>query len=142
MRGQVIYVIHHLRSEERNMVAQILEEYPMRILWQQFTDGLLTFRHYGVDMGDGTVVHFCGDRNYIQQEAWIKRSCLVDFCAGACPHQAREVRYCFAPETVVRRAMSQVGGNFGGYNFLLNNCEHFANWCACGKKISRQVMMR
>ena len=74
MRGQVVYVIHHLRLEERRMISQSLENYPMRILWQQFTDGLFSFRHYGVALGDGTVVHFCGDRHCIQSEAWIKRT--------------------------------------------------------------------
>ena len=129
MRGQVVYVIHYLRSGER-------------ILWQQFTDGWLSFRHYGVALDDGTVVHFCGDKECIQNEARIKRTSREEFCQGSCLHIAKEVCYRFSPELVAERALAQVGSNFGGYHVLLNNCEHFANWCACGKKISRQVMRR
>lgn len=31
------------------------------------------------------------------------------------------------------------GGDFGGYNILTNNCEHFATWCRTGKSKSSQV---
>lgn len=142
MRGRVIYVVHNLRAEEKELIAEVRKEWGLRIFWQQFTDGFLSFRHYGVDMGDGTVVHFRGDRQCVQKTAWIQHTELTDFCCGACPCLAREVHYCFPPEIVAQRALAQVGNNFGGYHFLFNNCEHFANWCACDRRISRQVMMR
>lgn len=31
------------------------------------------------------------------------------------------------------------GNEFGGYNIIINNCEHFANYCRKGKKKSGQV---
>ena len=37
------------------------------------------------------------------------------------------------------RALALVGYDFGGYNLLTNNCEHFANWCASGARFSNQV---
>ncbi|VDI01826.1 HRAS-like suppressor 3 [Mytilus galloprovincialis] len=39
---------------------------------------------------------------------------------------------------IVQRARSQIGPV--GYNILWNNCEHFANWCRYGWKISDQVL--
>lgn len=45
----------------------------------------------------------------------------------------------FDRDEVVKRALSQVGSDFGGYHFFKNNCEHFTYWCATGKKSSRQV---
>lgn len=40
-------------------------------------------------------------------------------------------------EQIVEYALSKVGE--GGYNLMHNNCEHFANLCVFGKKISKQV---
>ena len=51
-------------------------------------------------------------------------------------------QHTYPPDEVANRALSMVGCDFGGYNFLSNNCEHFANWCACGRRISQQVMFR
>ncbi|MBD2566735.1 lecithin retinol acyltransferase family protein [Anabaena lutea] len=44
---------------------------------------------------------------------------------------------CFAPETVIERAISKLGEP--EYNLFGNNCEHFAHWCKTGKTISGQV---
>ncbi|MEA5498271.1 lecithin retinol acyltransferase family protein [Limnoraphis robusta Tam1] len=44
---------------------------------------------------------------------------------------------CFAPETVIHRAVNRLGEI--DYNIFRNNCEHFANWCKIGKKVSYQV---
>ena len=67
-------------------------------------------------------------------------------------HIAQQIHHCHLQPSHIddavassRRAFGIVvraGCNFGGYNFLCNNCEHFVNWCACGRRISRQVMMR
>jgi hypothetical protein len=38
--------------------------------------------------------------------------------------------------------MSELYGDFGGYDFLDNNCEHFAIWCATGLKTSNQVFFK
>lgn len=142
MRGQVIYVVHVLKPAERTMIAEMVGQPPVRILWQQFADGFPSFRHYGVDIGDGTVVHFRGEMQCVHSDAWIQHTSIEEFCREGCIRTAREIRYRYPPDVVAERALSQVGCNFGGYNFLTNNCEHFANWCACGRRISRQVMMR
>lgn len=39
---------------------------------------------------------------------------------------------------IVKRALSAVGTKRGSYNLLSNNCEHFVNWCRCGKLVSHQ----
>jgi hypothetical protein len=41
------------------------------------------------------------------------------------------------PTATVERARSQIG--VGGYDLAFNNCEHFANWAATGKRSSPQV---
>ena len=43
----------------------------------------------------------------------------------------------YSGDETVSRAKSKLGE--GGYNLLLNNCEHFAVWCKTGIKDSSQV---
>lgn len=44
----------------------------------------------------------------------------------------------YEPDEIVQRARSMIGTKLGTYNLLSNNCEHFANWCRCGKLVSHQ----
>ena len=126
MQCRAVYTVRVLTPTERRLVRDHWEDYKKRtksrILIQQLEDGLPTFRHYGIDLGDGT------DYDGFAQGGQI---CYAD-----------DVRLAFSQDRIMDRALSQVGSDFGGYHFLCNNCEHFANWCACGKRISRQVLMR
>jgi hypothetical protein len=135
-----------LTPTERRLVRDHWEEYKKRtksrILIQQLEDGFPTFRHYGIDLGDGTIVHFRGKLHYIHANAWIQRTDYDGFAQGGQICYADDVRLAFSQDRIMDRALSQVGSDFGGYHFLCNNCEHFTNWCACGKRISRQVLMR
>lgn len=142
MNGRVVYTVHDIKPAERQEIELCMKQSGHRIFWQQFCDGFPSFRHYGVDLGDGTVVHFRGKIQYIHADAWIQRTDRAEFCREGRMFAAPEVRYRFPPDEVAQRALKQVGCNFGGYHFMTNNCEHFANWCACGHRISRQVMFR
>ncbi len=145
-----IYAVRHISPAEQRLIRDTLLEWKtdvmktslQRILPQQIEDGFLTFRHYGIDLCDGTVIHFSGKLRDIQNSARIRRTSCAAFAKGDVVCQACDVRFAFPPEIVAHRALCQVGGNFGGYHFLRNNCEHFVNWCACGRCISRQVMLR
>jgi len=146
MQCQAIYTVRHLAPPEQKLVREQWKAYKLqtkeRILIQQLEDGFPTFRHYGIALGDGTVVHFRGKLHYVHANAWIQRTGFEEFARDGEICAAREVCMSFPQEMIIRRALSQVGGDFGGYHFLCNNCEHFVNWCTCGKRISRQVMMR
>ena len=142
MTGDVLYTIREVKPPEHRLIEEQIKAAKQRIIWQQFYDGFPTYRHYGVDMGDGTIVHFRGNLRFIQADAWIQRTSVREFSQCDKVYIAKEVCYCFPPDEVVCRALSMVGTDFGGYNFLSNNCEHFATWCACGRRISQQVMFR
>ena len=146
MQCRAVYTVRVLTPTERRLVREHWEEYKKRtksrILIQQLEDGFPTFRHYGIDLGDGTIVHFRGKLHYIHANAWIQRTDYDGFAQGGQICYADDVRLAFSQDRIMDRALSQVGSDFGGYHFLCNNCEHFTNWCACGKRISRQVLMR
>ena len=143
---RAIYTVRHVNPLEQKLIRETVSDWKQqsmqRIVLQQLQDGFPTFRHYGIALSDGTVVHFKGKLQDIHVDAWIQRTSCAEFARGGAACEACEVRFAFPPEVVAQRALSQVGGRFGGYHFLWNNCEHFVNWCACGHRISRQVMMR
>lgn len=45
----------------------------------------------------------------------------------------------YSPEETVHRAKEMLGKKRGEYNFVTNNCEHFALWCKTGVGESNQV---
>lgn len=142
MKGDVIYAVRLLRKKEKELIFAQCKSLKQRIIWQQFEDGFPSYRHYGIDVGDGTAIHFRGDLYLIQASAWIQRTSMRKFLGTSKLEVEKDVEYAFPREEVVLRALSQLGTNFGGYNFLFNNCEHFAYWCATGKRISKQVLLR
>ena len=98
----------------------------------------VTYSHHGVDVGDGTVVHarpddfrdpFGGGR--------VERASLEEFAAGRAVRVVTEPPATFAPREIVARALDHVGRD--GYCPVVDNCEHFATWCATGRRASRQV---
>ncbi|MFZ5945786.1 MAG: lecithin retinol acyltransferase family protein [Bacillota bacterium] len=142
MKGDIIYVVRLLGKQEQKLVSLHVQQCKARIFWQQFEDGFPSYRHYGIDCGDGTAIHFRGDRFLVQSTAWIQRTSMKAFTGDNELFVEDRVNFAFSREEIVLRALSQVGSNFGGYNFIFNNCEHFAYWCATGRRISKQVLLR
>ena len=92
--------------------------------------------HYGIFDGDRGVYHFQGSS---PSEASIRWTTLSEFANGG------KVRVCsfydkkYSGSEIVNRAASKIGTDFGGYNLVTNNCEHFATWCATGVRQSMQI---
>ena len=98
----------------------------------------VTYSHHGIDVGDGTVVHarpddfrapFGGGR--------VERTSRAAFAVERPVRVVTEPAAAFAPEEIVARALEHVGRD--GYCPVVDNCEHFATWCATGRRASRQV---
>lgn len=96
------------------------------------------YGHHGIDLGDGTVVHarpddtarlFAGGR--------VVRTSLAEFAAGAAVEIVSDPPARFPPQEIVDRAVRHIGRE--GYCPVIDNCEHFATWCATGERRSRQV---
>jgi hypothetical protein len=105
--------------------------------------------HHGIDVGDGTVVHWHSGRSGKKSfkdllgrksEAEIRRTPLDEEHFGDLSRlQVREYSNPSDADEVVNRALSRVGEQ--GYSLCWNNCEHFANWCKTGSSESAQVQM-
>lgn len=95
-----------------------------------------TWTHHGIDMGDGTVVHFSGEpfRTHLAQ---VVRDPWEVFCEGETPVVVHYPSNARDPEEVVEVALSHLGRK--GYKLWANNCEHFASYCKTGKPCSPQV---
>lgn len=98
----------------------------------------VTYLHHGIDVGDGTVVHarpddfrdpFGGGR--------VERTSVSEFAADRAVRVVTEPPAAFAADEIVARALDHVGRD--GYRPVVDNCEHFATWCATGRRASRQV---
>jgi hypothetical protein len=103
------------------------------------------YTHHGIDIGDGTVVHWssglpgeinCENMETRKAATRIRRTPIEEF-GDLNQLEVREYDWCFDEDTVVERALSRVGED--GYDLFNNNCEHLATWCKTGDHRSEQV---
>ena len=107
-----------------------------------------SFHHYGIYVSDDEVIQFglspVLNVGLKEEDIKVLSSNIDTFLNGGFLQVAvldkKEEKSRLKAEETVKRARARMGE--GGYHILYNNCEHFANWCACGKRISRQVLMR
>lgn len=99
--------------------------------------------HYGIYVSDDEVIQFGlpPTPERLAQEVKVLSSSVEEFLGGGflevgCPEGAEKRRKKSA-EAIVTCARSRIGE--GGYDFLHNNCEHFAFECAFGVKYSSQT---
>ena len=90
------------------------------------------YQHYGIDCGDGTVIH------YRKPSEIIERTSLDTFSRGKPIYVVKDGNdFGYIPDVVVARAESRLGEH--KYNLLFNNCEHFTSWCKTGISDSKQI---
>ena len=101
--------------------------------------------HYGIAVSNNRVVHFtAGDEDLAKNKKDMKiiESSLDRFLLGGTLEIESPYHASYDPEVVVERAKSYVNSpRFNGkyYNFITNNCEHFANFIYYGDRVSKQV---
>jgi hypothetical protein len=103
----------------------------------------IPYDHFGVDLGEGMVMHFGSDGDLAGGEAIgrqfaIRRVSMETFAQG-CPVAvaASDEATSFSLEVVASRAEWLEGKT--GYDLRTSNCEHFATWCRTGRWESQQV---
>jgi len=91
------------------------------------------YHHHAISFGDGSSVQYGGgDLRTNRVEIVSLDSLPVEKSIHVIESQAK-----FGPDEIIQRALSRLGEN--QYCLATNNCEHFANWCRCGRSVSRQV---
>lgn len=95
------------------------------------------YKHYGVDVGEGYVAHF--SKSGFSNARIIVTSKAEFLQCAILIYKDIMVERRFSRDEVAKRALSFEDSNFGGYDFIYNNCEHFANYCASGERVSRQA---
>ncbi|MFK8114858.1 MAG: lecithin retinol acyltransferase family protein [Rubripirellula sp.] len=102
------------------------------------------FQHHGIDLGDGTAVHFTDGNGGVAGPGSDSSDFQIQHTSiELISRQGRDRLHVIAyqdalpADQVVERALSQVGRQ--GYHLLFDNCEHFACWCVIDRDESRQV---
>ncbi len=93
------------------------------------------YTHHGIYIGEGKVIHFTGSiREKVDPE--VRETTLARFLKGRKLKRRNYHKRLSATETI-RIAKEQLSNK--NFSMIWNNCEHFAAYCATGKKKSRQV---
>jgi hypothetical protein len=89
----------------------------------------IKYQHHGIYIGDNRVIHFLGGKGVC--ETSLERFCRSsrNKCYGVLHSTRRGTR-----DKVVKRAKKAKKEQNFKYNLLVENCEHFANYCRSGKK--------
>ena len=102
------------------------------------------YYHHAIYIGNGEVVQFGHPMNVNEDPKNIRviRSPIDDFANGASfievyQYSKQELKIKNKDEDIIKIALSHLGED--GYNFLHNNCEHFANRCIFNISKSEQV---
>jgi HRAS-like suppressor 3 len=94
------------------------------------------YRHHGIYVGAGEVVHYQGLSSSLRRGRVTKVS-LAEFSHGHSVRVQGEADMAYSGLEVAARACSRLGED--AYDVLLNNCEHFCFWCLIGVSRSPQV---
>jgi hypothetical protein len=95
----------------------------------------LLYSHHGIYAGDGTVIHFKGEDKEKRDPVVIITNMDKFLDGGKLRRRKYKERLPYSESLRIAR------GNLlkKGYSLRVNNCEHFATYCATGKKKSKQV---
>jgi hypothetical protein len=95
----------------------------------------LLYSHHGIYAGDRTVIHFKGTEKEKRDPAVIMTQ-IDNFLSGG-RLRKRNYKIRLPYSETLRIATEHLSKK--GYSLAFNNCEHFATYCATGKKKSLQI---
>jgi hypothetical protein len=93
------------------------------------------YSHHGIYAGDGNVIHYTGETKEKRNPS-VSKTALEDFLKGG-KLKRRHYKKRLPPSETLSLAKKHFADR--SYSLTLNNCEHFATYCATGKKKSTQV---
>lgn len=104
------------------------------------------YYHFGIAVDSETVIHFTALENDLadnKKDMKIIETSLFRFLKGDQLEVEQPYNSKFTRDEVVKKAKKYVNcAKFRDkyYNFLTNNCEHFARYCYDGEPTSKQVV--
>jgi hypothetical protein len=110
---------------------------------------VVVFRHAGIYLGDGTVIHLSGELGRRRIRLPLVRHEALAAVAGERSaftlHPDPEPEPVFTPGATCLRAIASLGGvgpfvaKNRYYELFFNNCEQFAGWCRYGRRLPGQI---
>jgi len=95
----------------------------------------LVYSHHGIYAGDGNVIHYTGEEK--EKKDPLIRETDIEAFLKAGKLRRRDYKKRLPPSETLGLAKKHLSDN--SYSIAFNNCEHFATYCATGKKKSRQL---
>jgi cell wall-associated NlpC family hydrolase len=93
------------------------------------------YSHHGIYAGNGNVIHYAGAEKE-KKGPFVQETEIKDFLKGGKLRRRDYIKRLPHSETL-RIAKNYLSNK--GYSLTFNNCEHFATFCATGKKKSNQI---
>ena len=103
------------------------------------------YYHHGIYEDDDHIYQYAAKEGseVSQENALIICTNLKTFAKDgeveARDYNEEELKKLRPKEEIIKTAKNMLGTGLGEYNLVTNNCEHFSNYCAFGKKESNQV---
>ena len=91
--------------------------------------------HHGIYTGDGTVIHYSGEEKE-KKDPLVRETDIEEFLKDG-KLRRRDHKKHLPPSETLGLASHHL--SYHGYSLAWNNCEHFATYCATGRKKSKQV---
>jgi len=108
------------------------------VIWADRMDKGRPYYHCGIYEGGGYVIHYAAPQgSEISQKNAVVHETTLDKFKDGCKLRIVEFPEGFSAEETLRRARSRIGEK--DYNFVVNNCDHFATWCKTGEHRSVQA---
>jgi len=95
----------------------------------------LVYSHHGIYAGDRNVIHYTGEEKE-KKDPLIRETDIEAFLKGG-KLRRRDYNKRLTPSETLSLAKKHLSDN--SYSLAFNNCEHFATYCATGKRKSRQL---
>ena len=103
------------------------------------------YYHHGIYEDDDHIYQYAAKEGseISFENALIISTNLETFAKGgiveARDYNDEELKSLKPKEEIINKAKELLGTGLGEYNLVTNNCEHFSNYCAFGKKESEQI---
>lgn len=139
MRGDIIYVERLPLGVKASINSRTN---PDSCFLDRLIFRFLTYKHYGVDVGNNKIVHFhCPSIVKIHQ-SHVSSCSPQEFAKDGIIEIDNPIIRGFSSEEIANRAESMLHSDFDGYRIKHNNCEHFSMWCATGLRSGKQDLFR